>query len=223
MEDVPVQPVLFLIALAASMPTVDLNTICQSAKVVALPEDQASAVQSCVDDEKAARAQLQQKWGLFSAKARGACAESPGIAFSYLELLTCLEMQSGDQFNKPQVPPVTPSPSPAIQSKAPAVTVANTPPAMAPVVKPHKKVIPPVVVVVTNSRAVALTELDATPSGGALPLEIVSDLAPGKKTLVKVAHDKSCVFDLHGAYADGSSTDSTSVDLCKDNNINLVE
>jgi hypothetical protein len=29
--------------------------------------------------------------------------------------------------------------------------------------------------------------------------------------------------DLHGAYADGSSTDSTSVDLCKDKNVNLVE
>jgi hypothetical protein len=38
-----------------------------------------------------------------------------------------------------------------------------------------------------------------------------------------VATDKSCVFALHGAYADGSSTDSTSVDLCKDKNVNLVE
>lgn len=76
---------------------------------------------------------------------------------------------------------------------------------------------------VTNSRAVALTELNATPSGETLPKAIVSNLAPGKKLSVTVATDKSCVFALHGAYADGSSTDSTSVDLCKDKNVNLVE
>ena len=89
--------------------------------------------------------------------------------------------------------------------------------------KPDKKVTPSVVVVVTNARAVALTELDATPSGGTLPKAIVSNLAPGKNFSASVATDKSCVFALHGAYADGSSTDSTSVDLCKDKNVNLVE
>ena len=77
---------------------------------------------------------------------------------------------------------------------------------MAPIGKrhktPNKKVTPSVVVVVTNSRAVALTELDATPSGGTLPKGIVSNLAPG---------------------ADGSSGDLTSVDLCKDKNVNLIE
>ena len=84
-------------------------------------------------------------------------------------------------------------------------------------------VTPLVVVVVTNSRAVALTELDATPSGGTLPKGIVSNLAPGKTLSVSVATDKSCLFALHGTYADGSSGDLTSVDLCKDKNVNLVE
>jgi hypothetical protein len=32
---------------------------------------------------------------------------------------------------------------------------------------------------------------------------------------VSIATVKSCVFNLHGAYADGSNTDSTSVDFCK--------
>jgi hypothetical protein len=77
--------------------------------------------------------------------------------------------------------------------------------------------------VVSNSRSVALSELDATPSGGTLPKTIVSNLAPGKTLSVTVATKKSCVFNLHGAYADGSSTDSTSVDLCKDKKVNLVE
>jgi hypothetical protein len=125
----------------------------------------------------------------------------------------------------------TAAPVPAPAANAPAATPANAPLAAAPVAKPQrksqkkpqKKVTPSLVVVVTNSRSVALSELDATPSGETLPKTIVSNLAPGKKISVTVATVKSCVFNLHGAYADGSSTDSTSVDLCKDKNVNLVE
>jgi hypothetical protein len=47
--------------------------------------------------------------------------------------------------------------------------VANAPPAAARVAKPNKKpqkkVTRSVVIVITNSRSVGLTELDATPSG----------------------------------------------------------
>jgi hypothetical protein len=103
---------------------------------------------------------------------------------------------------------------------APATTVADPPPAKA---KPHRKIAPAVVIVVTNSRAVPLAELDAAAAGGAQAKQIVANLAPGKKTTVKVPHGKSCVFDLHGAYEDGSSTNLTSVDLCKDKNVNLVD
>jgi hypothetical protein len=76
------------------------------------------------------------------------------------------------------------------QTAAPVPTpAANAPPAAVPVAKPQKKpqkksqkkVTPSVVVVVTNSRSVAVRELDATPSGGTLPKTIVSNLAPGKK------------------------------------------
>jgi hypothetical protein len=113
----------------------------------------------------------------------------------------------------------------------PPAPVANAPSAAAPVAKAQKKlqkklqkkVMSSVVVVVTNSRSVALSELDATPSGETLPKTIVSNLAPGQKISVSIATVKSCVFNLHGAYADGSNTDSTSVDLCKDKNVNLIE
>jgi hypothetical protein len=116
-------------------------------------------------------------------------------------------------------------------ANAPTAPVANAPPTGAPVAKAQKKVrkkaqkkvTASVVVVVTNSRPVALSELDATPSGGTLPNTIVSNLAPGKTISVTVATAKACVFNLHGAYADGSSTDSTRVDLCKDKNVNLVD
>jgi hypothetical protein len=115
----------------------------------------------------------------------------------------------------------TAAPVPAPAADAPAAPVVK--PQKKPQKKSQKKVTPSVVVVVTDSRSVALTELDATPSGGTLPKTIVSNLAPGKKISVTVATGKSCVFNLHGAYADGGSTDSTSVDLCKDKNVNLVE
>ena len=86
-----------------------------------------------------------------------------------------------------------------------------------------KKAASGTVIVVTNARSVALTELDATPSGQFFPKAIARNIQPGKKASVNVATDKDCVFDLHGAYADGSSTDSKSVDLCKDKNVNLVD
>jgi hypothetical protein len=78
-------------------------------------------------------------------------------------------------------------------------------------------------IVVTNSRAVVLTELDATPTGLFLPKKIASNIPPGKKASVSVAVDKDCTFDLHGIYADGSNTDSTSVNLCTDRTVNLVD
>jgi hypothetical protein len=116
-------------------------------------------------------------------------------------------------------------------SNVPAASVTNAPPTSAAVAKAQKKgqkkgqkkVTSSVVVMITNSRSVALSELDATPSGETLPSAIVSNLAPGGKISVTVATVKACVYNLHGAYADGSSTDSTSVDLCKDKNVNLVE
>jgi hypothetical protein len=93
----------------------------------------------------------------------------------------------------------------------------------APAAKSQKKDTASVIILVTNSRSVALTELDATPSGLFIPKTIVSKLAPGKTASVKVATDKDCVFDLRGVYADDSVTEMPGVDLCKDKNVNLVE
>jgi hypothetical protein len=96
-----------------------------------------------------------------------------------------------------------------------------------PAAKPHKMApkagAAVAVVTVTNKRAVALTALDATPSGGVEAVTILKSLAPGKKATAKVKHGKDCVFDLHGAYEDGSSTDMPGVDLCKEKSFNLVE
>jgi hypothetical protein len=93
----------------------------------------------------------------------------------------------------------------------------------APRAKAPKKATSSAMVVIANSRAVALTELDATPAGRFLPKVLLRNLAPGKKASVSVATDEDCVFNLHGAYADQSSTELPNVDLCKDKNVNLVD
>ncbi|HEY1944351.1 MAG TPA: hypothetical protein VGH40_19745 [Roseiarcus sp.] len=78
-------------------------------------------------------------------------------------------------------------------------------------------------VVVTNDRAVPLTALVASPSGSPDSKKIAGPLAAGKKVVVHLAHDKACLFDIHGDYADGTSTEAEGVALCKDKKIDLVE
>ncbi len=82
---------------------------------------------------------------------------------------------------------------------------------------------PRVDVVVTNSRAVPLTALLAAPSGSADSKKIAGPLAAGKRVVVHLAHDKACLFDIHGDYADGTTTEAEGVALCNDKKINLIE
>jgi hypothetical protein len=106
----------------------------------------------------------------------------------------------------------------------PGDVAAPAKPAAKPVVKPKKAAAPPTVdVVVTNARRVALTSLLASISGSPDVKKIAGPLAPGKKVVVHLTHDKGCLFDLHGLYEDGANTDATAVELCKDKVINLTE
>ena len=89
--------------------------------------------------------------------------------------------------------------------------------------KPKETKLPSVAVVVTNSRKVALTELDAALSGHGDSVKILGPLAAGKKVVIHVAHDKPCLFDLHGVFDDLTTTEESSVDLCTEKKINLVE
>jgi hypothetical protein len=110
---------LLVMAMAATMPTTDLGRICEPARSAALPEDRAGAYDSCVRDEQAARDKLRQKWGQFSARARNDCAQPAGIVQSYVELLTCLEMQNGGNFAPDGTRQPTISPSSPVQPAAP--------------------------------------------------------------------------------------------------------
>lgn len=133
--------------------------------------------------------------------------------FALAAMVASMALGSGAAFAQTTTPAVD----------APAAAAADAAPVKAKAMKPRKKIASSVFVTIANMRGVALTELDAAPAGGASSKPIAANLAPGKKATAKVAYGKSCVFDLHGAYADGSSTDFASVDLCKDKKINLVE
>jgi len=89
--------------------------------------------------------------------------------------------------------------------------------------KPKVTKLPSIAVVVTNSRSVGLTELDGALSGGADSVKILGALAAGKKVVIHLAHDKPCLFDLHGVFDDLTTTDVSSVNLCTEKKINLVE
>jgi hypothetical protein len=83
-------------ALGTSIPQDDVNKICERAKVGSLPEDRVGAMRNCVGEETSARDELRRDWGTKYAVAdRSNCASTPGMQFSYVELLTCLQMQHG--------------------------------------------------------------------------------------------------------------------------------
>ena len=116
--------VMFILAsLATSIPEVNVQRICRSATVDSLPEDKASASRGCVGDETSAKDQLKREWNRFTAADRSNCAQTPGMEFSYVELLTCLEMQRGGTFG-----PAAPAGSPAMPSASQAVAPTGTAP-----------------------------------------------------------------------------------------------
>jgi hypothetical protein len=115
--------VMFMLAsLATSIPQANIQEICRSATVDSLPEDRANASRGCIGDETSARDQLKQEWHRFTAADRSNCVETPGMKFSYVELLTCLEMQRGGNFG-----PVAPAGSPALPNAAPAAPMGAAP------------------------------------------------------------------------------------------------
>ena len=90
------------LALAAdSLPNTSVESICRDAQSAALPDSKAAAYQSCLHEEGAARDLLRRNWARYSAQARATCAEPGGVQVSYVELQTCLDMQTGGSLARP--------------------------------------------------------------------------------------------------------------------------
>jgi LAS superfamily LD-carboxypeptidase LdcB len=87
-----------LVATAASaanttlLPKLDIKGTCQRAQPLSSGEK--SAFQGCLNDESQARQELAESWSSFKAAARKDCVQVTRIggAASYVELLTCLEL-----------------------------------------------------------------------------------------------------------------------------------
>jgi hypothetical protein len=87
-------------AASATLPTANIESMCRDEQLAATtPESKAAAFQSCVNDERKAFNDLQQKWARIPTNARASCAQPDGMSISYVELQTCLEMQPGGRFD----------------------------------------------------------------------------------------------------------------------------
>jgi hypothetical protein len=86
------------VASAASngVPTVDIAITCRTSENALIAIFGASYQQtfdSCMTSEKDARAQIVKNWSSFAAGARQRCVNTTGYMPSYVEWLTCLEME----------------------------------------------------------------------------------------------------------------------------------
>src|SRR5215469_10322456 len=77
---------------AGGVPTLKVEPSCRAAGVEGMIVGR--TVESCLNDEKAARDQLSKDWGTYSADDKNHCLSmvSTGGSPSYVELLSCLEM-----------------------------------------------------------------------------------------------------------------------------------
>jgi hypothetical protein len=82
-----------LIAAADKIPAVNFERLCRETTSGELGINDKFNV--CVDDERGARDQLVKQWSGFAAADRERCVRmaTTGHASSYIELLTCLEME----------------------------------------------------------------------------------------------------------------------------------
>lgn len=103
----PSSPTYFLIAIAtlvflprsasAQVPTADIRTTCRiaAAAMVQLMSDYTheKGLNDCLENENAAHAQIVKDWSTYSAADRAQCLHTRVYLPSYVEWLTCIEME----------------------------------------------------------------------------------------------------------------------------------
>jgi hypothetical protein len=76
---------------------------------------------------------------------------------------------------------------------------------------------------VANRRTIGLKALDIALTGSPKFDRIVENLVPGREVVVAVPSEGKCVFDFHGVFDDGATTNAFAFNLCQDTTINLFE
>jgi hypothetical protein len=86
------------------LPRFNVEAVCRAAPSL-VPGDQ-SPYQSCMKDEADARTQLERQWNSFNDSSRRTCVEETNVGGSpsYVDVLTCLQMNSGDFTPPPPLP-----------------------------------------------------------------------------------------------------------------------
>lgn len=79
-------------AAAAEFPVISIERTCGAAKP--LDAQDTSPVETCLRDEREARAQLEAQWGRFAESNRNVCVQQTYVGGypSYDDVLTCLQM-----------------------------------------------------------------------------------------------------------------------------------
>jgi hypothetical protein len=85
-----------LVAQASGVPTVDIEKTCRSSEqaIIAIFGTQtAITYDNCLQQEKDARERMIKNWSQYPAVDRERCAKPKGYMPSYVEWLTCFEME----------------------------------------------------------------------------------------------------------------------------------
>ncbi len=79
----------------SGVPTLDVKGSCSDAQKFSTGDDKNMAYKGCIQDEMSAKDELAKRWSNFKSKDRSNCVEQARFPSpSYVEVLTCLEMDS---------------------------------------------------------------------------------------------------------------------------------
>jgi hypothetical protein len=97
-------PLLLAMAIANAVPTMNLASICRGERSGVPADQQESVYQGCLRDEGAARDKLTKEWAQYPVAARATCAVLGREVLSYVEVLTCIEIKTGNASSAPKSP-----------------------------------------------------------------------------------------------------------------------
>ena len=85
-----------VIAVADGVPTIDIQNTCKAAAVVTAGPSAQTDINICLSSEQKARDQLVKDWAQYAAADKTRCVQSGPRVYlpSYIEWLTCLEMET---------------------------------------------------------------------------------------------------------------------------------
>jgi hypothetical protein len=123
----PMIPAVGETSVAAGPPQIDIQKTCQAtgSALYFNAGDPAADLKTCMSDEQAAREQMIKNWATYPVRDKSFCAQPAQYMPSYIEWLTCFEMERDLKTirtgQSPQLPSGQPQDQPSGQSQDQAV------------------------------------------------------------------------------------------------------